>query len=293
MAAARILHDPNISVQPDFTITVYDFARNAVAQAEGITPAEATERMTAAWNADQNDKIAAWNLQLEADQVATQAAMAQAAGGQQIQPPQQQQEPPPPPPPLLEPHHHIAEQANPQRPLAKKKAKLRPFQANKPVATESTPRPSRFAIHKLEEHEYVELHYFTPEACVEAEKYDQTISQDSFMITKVDETMAFKPMAAHKASSKIVSDENLSWKQMTLAKNTMLAKMAKTGWPESYVFALATFYLHLENHRLRTKENGEAALLKYQAQVRREWHDALRNTTSDEPVFDISIINEQ
>ena len=41
---------------------------------------------------------------------------------------------------------------------------------------------------------------------------------------------------------------------------------------------------------MRLQVDGDTVLLHYQAKVRREWHEALR-ASSDEPAFDISVIN--
>ena len=67
--------------------------------------------------------------------------------------------------------------------------------------------------------------------------------------------------------------------------------MEETGWPNDHIVALATFYLNLENHPKRQEPDGDAVLLAYQAQVRRQWHIELKSTTG-EPAFDISIIND-
>lgn len=47
--------------------------------------------------------------------------------------------------------------------------------------------------------------------------------------------------------------------------------------------------MKLESHPTLVETDGDAILI-YQAQVRREWHDALKST-NDEEVFDISAIN--
>ena len=43
----------------------------------------------------------------------------------------------------------------------KKKLKLKDFVANKPVKDTAQLFPSHYAIHKLDEQEYIELYYFT------------------------------------------------------------------------------------------------------------------------------------
>ena len=74
---------------------------------------------------------------------------------------------------------------------------------NKPVQDTTQLRPSQFMIQKLEECDYVKLHYFTLEGCMEAAKQDHTIAQDTFMFTKADDSLLLKPMASHKSSNKV------------------------------------------------------------------------------------------
>ena len=87
---------------------------------------------------------------------------------------------------------------------------------------------------------------FTLEGCTEALKIDHTITQDTF--TKAEDTLLLKPMALHKPSNKVIPDEDLNWRQMLIAKSTLLYHISQTGWPEHYVVALAQFYLNLESH---------------------------------------------
>ena len=77
---------------------------------------------------------------------------------------------------------------------------------NKPVRDTTQLHPSRYAIHKLEERDYVELHYFTLEGYTEATKHDCTIAQDAFTFTKADDSLLLKPMASHKPSNKVTPD---------------------------------------------------------------------------------------
>ena len=167
---------------------------------------------------------------------------------------------------------------------------MKEFVANKPVGDTTQLCPSCYATHKLDEHDYVELYYFTLEGCMEAVKLDRTIAQDAFTFAKADNTLLLKPMALHKPSSKVIPDEDLTWRQMSIARFCLLHHMAQTGWPEPHVITLAEFYLNLESHPTRLQVDGDMVLLHYQAQVWCEWHEALR-ASSDEPAFDISIIN--
>ncbi|KIJ89442.1 hypothetical protein K443DRAFT_687279 [Laccaria amethystina LaAM-08-1] len=269
----RITQDPSLEVRPDFTSAAYDAVCTALATAEGVEKEAVAARLSDAWDVDNNTRKMAWEEQLREDE-ATAAEVRLA---------QEENE-------LREREEHRKEEEAERKEKEKKRPKLKDFVANRPVGDTTQLRPSRYAVHKLDEREYIELYYFTLEGCTEAVKLDRTIAQDAFTFAKADDTLLLRPMASHKPSNKVIPDEDLTWRQMSIAKACLLHHMAQTGWPEPHIIALAEFYLNLEGHPMRLQVDGDRVLLNYQAQVRREWHEALRNT-NDEPAFDISIIN--
>jgi hypothetical protein len=64
--------------------------------------------------------------------------------------------------------------------------------------------------------------------------------------------------------------------------------MTKYQWPDKAIVALAKNFTHLEVHAYRKREYGEQALLTYQARVRRNWHDVLKQNTA----FNIALFND-
>ncbi|EDQ99582.1 uncharacterized protein LACBIDRAFT_316361 [Laccaria bicolor S238N-H82] len=272
----RLTLDPNLEVRPDFASAAYDALCTALAAAEGVDKEAIVTRLSDAWNVENNAKKAAWDEQVRQDEAEeVEADLARECERQ------------------LELEERRKEEETERKEKEKKKPKLKNVAPNKLVRNTVRLRPSRYAIHKLEEREYVELYYFTQEGCTEALTIDRTIAQDAFTFTKADETLLLKPMASHKPSNKAVPDENLTWRQVSLAKTTLLHHMSQAGWPEYLVIMLAEFYLNLEAHPTRHEVDGDTILLHYQAQVRREWHEALRNADDDEDVFDISNINDR
>lgn len=268
----RLTLDPNLEVRPDFASPAYDALCNALAAAEGVDKGVIVTRLSDAWDVENNTKKATWEEQVRQDE-----ADATLARERELQ---------------LELEERRKEEETERKEKEKKKPKVKDFVDNKPVKDTIQLRPSRYAIHKLDEREYVELYYFTLEGCTEASKIDRTIAQDAFTFTKAEDTLLLKPMASHKPSNKAIPDEDLTWRQVSIAKTSLLYHMSQTGWPEHHVVALAEFFLNLDSHPTRLQEDGDTILLHYQAQVRREWHEALRST-SDEPVFDISAINDK
>ena len=271
----RITHDPNLEARLDFNSAAYDAVCTALATAEHITKEAVATWLSDAWDADHNVRKAAWEEQLREDEAAEADARLAREADQQRELEELRKE----------------EEAE-RKEKEKKRPKVKDFVANRPVKDATQLRPSRFAVHKLDEWEYIELYYFTLEGCTEAVRLDRTIAQDAFTFTKSDDTLLLKPMASHKPSSKVVPDEDLTWRQMSIAKASLLHHMAQTGWPEQHIYALAEFFLNLESHPTRLQTDGDTVLLHYQAQVRREWHEALKST-SDEPAFDISVINNR
>ena len=101
--------------------------------------------------------------------------------------------------------------------------------------------------------------------------------------------MALKSVSSLKASSKnVVPDADLSFRQMSMAKNAFIPLMSKYHWSDKAINAFAQLFTQLEMHPLRQREFGERALITYQARVRREWHDQLKLGSA----FNVGLINE-
>lgn len=271
----RLTVDPNCAEAPDFNAGFYTTIRDALAAAQNITPAVATESLKASWTAENDAKKAIWTQQLQEDQELEEAAN-QATEAER------------------EKEKEEVEKAKreEQKEREKKKPKLNPFTPNKSVASYVTHRPSRFAMQKLHDREYIELSYFTPEGREEAANHDHTVAEEAFALSKVNDYVGLRPIAAFKASKSVIPDNKLTWIQMTRAKTNLLNCMEETGWPSEYCNALATFFLSIENHPRLQRAGGELVMLAYQAQVRRDWHRALKDPTGSH-AFDISIINEE
>ena len=148
-------------------------------------------------------------------------------------------------------------------------------------------RPQPSALQHLVEFKYAELWYFTQEGCTDA-MHQQTQKKDSFGLTKVENTVSFRPISALKASRNVMQGADLSWHQMEIAKMTLIQQITKCGWAQKAVTALAQFFMNLEVHHYCQRAYGEHALLTYQACVRCDWHDQLKLGSG----FNIAIINE-
>lgn len=172
-----------------------------------------------------------------------------------------------------------------------RKPKFKAMASGKTVGTVYTPRPSSYALNKLKNGDYVELFYFSPEGCTQAAAEERTSAHDALAATQINDQLVLQPMAAYKPSSKVLKDADLDWRQVQVAKTSMLKHMETEGWDKDLVLALTTFYFELDNHLIRQREQGDEAITQYQAEVRRQWIDELKST-GDEPAFDIGVINE-
>ena len=170
----------------------------------------------------------------------------------------------------------------------KKKLKMRDFDDATIVGNHIAPRPAQYALRRIEDFEYVELWYLTPEGCSDATQLQLTQHDDTFGLTKVDDVVALKSIYSLKASKNVVPDAELSFRQMSMVKNTFIPLMTKYQWSEKAINAFAQFFTQLELHPLRQREFGERALITYQARVRREWHDQLKLGSG----FNLGILNE-
>ena len=265
----RITVNPNLTEAPDFTLMVYAIAPDAIAAQHQITAEAAVECLNEAWTTDNNAKKLAWEEQELADhEEVVQRAWEQ---DQRIREPQ-------------------CDEQNKAREPEKKKPKLNSFVTNCPIATAIKLCPSHFALLKLEEHDYIELSYFTPAGCAKAASNNHAVAKEAFAFSKVNNLVSLRPISAFKASSKVIQDDKLSWHEISIAKINLLQCMEETGWPKDHIITLTTFYLNLENHPKRQEPDSDTVLLAYQAQLCHEWHVQLKSTTG-KPAFNISFIN--
>ena len=266
----RILHDPHLEVVPNHAGPHYDILRNALTN-NGMTQEEAVQALNDSWNLNHAAQIQAWDLQVAEDDAALEAQRQVQQQEAEAQAVQQQ---------LLQ----EAEKAEAE----KKKPKMKDFDDTTTVGNYIAPRPAQYALRRIEEFEYVELWYLTPEGCADATHRQLTQHDDTFGLTKVDDIVTLKSVSSLKASKNVIPDSELSFRQMSMAKNTFIPLMTKYQWSARAITAFAQLFTQLELHPYRQREFGERALITYQARVRREWHDQLKLGSA----FNVGIINE-
>ena len=254
----RIETEPHLEVLPDHAGPEYLELR-ALMINTGLTEQEALDQLNTTWTRGHTTRIQSWDQQLNEDTQAEEERQRTLAEQQVEEQLQRERE----------------EEAE-KREVEKKRPKINDFQDDLMIDDFVAPRPSSYALRKIEEFEYVELYYFTQEGCVDAQENQQTQGEDTFGITKRDDSIQLQSISSLKASKNVIQDSELTWRQMTMGRTNFLAHLATAKWPEKHVNALTQFFLQLDMHHFRSRPHGERVLILYQARVRRDWHDKLK-----------------
>lgn len=91
--------------------------------------------------------------------------------------------------------------------------------------------PSQYALHYLKNFKYLVLWYLTQEGCTNVAQHHHSQNNDTFGLTKVGDVVALCQISAVRASKKVISNANLSFRQMSIAKTTLLQQITKLQWP--------------------------------------------------------------
>ncbi|KAF8259773.1 hypothetical protein EI94DRAFT_1706846 [Lactarius quietus] len=257
----RIVEDPTWAICPNFDGLEWEFFRQSAITAhqgdQPLTPEEAVQCLKEAWTCENEHLVVAWVEQLEQDQAEQQNAEPEAENNK----------------------------------AKKRKNKKKIFNPDHVIAEWLGPRPSQYALGKIENMEYIELDYFTFKGCKDAAiDANKSINNDTLAFVQLGSSIAVRPMAAVKPSRHVRNDKDLGWEEMMDAKNIMLHFMTKSGaWPEAHAESMAAFFFNLNLHLRKMQMNGKAALLLYQSRTRHEWFDALKRNEG----FNIQIIQEE
>lgn len=263
--------NPSLEVCPDFTTDAYANICQDIHRATGETQENIINRLTESWTAGHNQRVAEWNQQRERE--AADEAEAEQARAEQERELRALQE---------------AEAERERVETEKKKPKMNSFNEAASVGDSISPRPSQYAVQKLNNFEYVELWYFSPDGCKEALRTARSVADD-YGLTRVDDQLTLRPAYAFKASKAAVADHDLPFSVFLRAKNLFLMQLSKAKWPQTHIDALSLFFWHLENHTVRNNSDiGDLVILNYASRVRQDWHDRLKRDEG----FNIAIINE-
>jgi len=278
-----VLSDPALEACPDYSLDEHQDTRNTLAAVLQNSQALAIDALKALWKKENDRNKEIWAQQGNAappnqqNQPNQPGQPAQPDNPGQPNPPAQQNPPDPVLPPANQP------QANAEK---KKRPVIRKDLA---MPLNDYPRPSTYALQKLEALEYVELWYFSTEGCSDASYASISAADETLGLVQADDGMTLKRVA--RGSKKVIPDERLSSHQLSVAKGNYLYQAQHVAqWPEDVMRSFSTFYFNLDNHPFKGEILGPESLIHYQAQVRREWFDLYKRSTTGE-IFDIASIN--
>ncbi|PPR00595.1 hypothetical protein CVT24_005446 [Panaeolus cyanescens] len=288
-ANLAILSDPTKNTCPSFEDEEYSAIRQALIAGhqgpDAMTDEAAVAKLKETWTNSNARKIEAWNQQeaQRKEREAEEERAAQEAAAAEQERKRMEKE---------------AEDEAERKAAEKKKPKINSFDANKSISSYIEPRPSSFAINKLDNLGYVELDYFTDRGCRQAqEEVEQASHNTTFGLTSLGGNgasdsggLGLQPLSSLRPLKGIRRDQDLSWSETVSAKNTMISWMFKSkAWPEQHVQCTAKFFWALENHPIRkTSALGDRIVVVYGARARREWFDALERNEG----FNLALIDE-
>ncbi|KAG6876089.1 hypothetical protein C0993_005612, partial [Termitomyces sp. T159_Od127] len=268
--------NPHEQVCPDFASDAYAEARNAMREEnDALDDAAVVIMLTQAWNATNRVDRAAWdNSAREQEQREAQRALVEEG----------------------EREREAAARAQEERVEAgeeMKKNRLKYLDIPmRPPPTLPVEIPSRYAISKLQKGQYVELWYFTNAGLKYAKSSEATVDDDGMVaVAGKDGTLDWIPAAATKDSKSVVADRMLTWEDFTVAVRRILFAMEAASWTEQRITMLANFWGRLQAHPYRSSSDplDTEALLVYQDEQRRAWHQAIGSPVG---AWDISTIEE-
>jgi hypothetical protein len=265
------MDNPNNAVRPDYTSANFEEDR-APFLAIGLTEEQAVDLLSEQWTLKNNREKEVWGQQQQ------QRAEAAAEREEREEEERQRQE------------DEDAQILKDER--KKNKAKFAPI-PNVPVSSEPITLPSQVAIRKIQQHKFCELWYFTNDGLDAADaSLSYAIDDDSLsFVPSTDGTPTLVPTASARDKSHVTQDENLSMEQFGQASPRMIPFMYDHGWAQPHVQMHINFWSTIENHKWRNSRNRnqQRALLVYQGQQRRRWHNCITSPRA----FDLSIINDE
>ncbi|KAJ8521983.1 hypothetical protein ONZ45_g1412 [Pleurotus djamor] len=271
----RLTTDPHTLTCPDYTLELYARVRQSVTDA-GINEEQAVERLKALWNAQNEVQRELWNQQVEADRLAEVASREQQEAEEVARAQAEAEE--------------VASARAEDR--KKNKVKYAPV-PQRPVPNTPVILPSPYALHKLDRGLWVELWYFT-NAGLAATTADPSSAEDDAMavIQRSDGSHGLVAAPSTKASKLAVSDKCLTWENFTQAAARFVEAIRLAAWPQDRVDMFIHFFTALQSHPFRFTSNAidQQALLTYEDEQRRLWHNTISNSDS---AYSIAQINEE
>ncbi|KAH9931464.1 uncharacterized protein B0H18DRAFT_1116270 [Fomitopsis serialis] len=267
--------DPSGEVCPNYAGPAYAPFRQMLVE-RGMTVEDATQALKDGWQAEYNQRLEAWQTQVQADIAAAEAQhqRMQEEAARNLAAEQQVRE-------------------EERRAMDKKKPKLARIISSQPPPDTIRDRISEYARDKLAKLGYVELDYFTAKAKSEASTYSKTVADDAMLMMRGEGSNLynFVPAAAGRAQ-KVRADADLPFAEFLLTWQGFLAELETLPlWPREHIDQYQDFLVAIVGHVDNQEAVGQAALMLYVDSVRHEWHRKVLAKDMDDTLFNISKFN--
>lgn len=253
-----LVEDPNLAIRPDFASQEHEASRHQLVE-EGLSNENAARTLAALWTLANNAEKDRWALK--------QRRLLEARQREEEEEEERQQQ------------RKEEEETARLEERKKNKTKYAPIVRGK-VPSDPTILPAQYAIRKMKSGDYCELHYFTNRGLEDA-KLSNLIAEPEAMVMlpAADGLHSWIPAAAVKdpKAAPVVKDENLSWEEFNEAAPRMITMMKLYDWPNDRTDMHIQFWSALQTHRWRHAPDQlkQRALLLYQSQQRRRWHQTI------------------
>ncbi|KAG1887920.1 uncharacterized protein F5891DRAFT_966538 [Suillus fuscotomentosus] len=272
----RLLSDPQIEICPDFTSAFYQTSRAPLVAANN-TEDQAANLLQAVWVATNAAQQLQWQAQVALDQAAE-------ADRQRL---------------IDQENDHLLQAQRLADATVEEEEKKKNRLKHIPIP--KRPRPSRasenilvsdFALRKLDKGHFVEIYYWTNKGLADARFSYRAADDEGMVPTKTsDGATAWIPANATRPSSTVVPDCSLEPLDFAQAIPRLVASLTERGWNHERVHMLAGFWGALMLHRYWSLDDplDRRALLMYQEEQRRAWHQAI---PLPDGAWDISILDD-
>ncbi|KIJ59029.1 hypothetical protein HYDPIDRAFT_101523 [Hydnomerulius pinastri MD-312] len=270
----RLLADPNLEICPDYASEIYDAVCTALVD-DHTTEQQAIQKLQAVWQAGNTAMKVQWQEQLNHEQEDWEE-QARLAEERQVQ---------------LAQVEHDEEEAALKEERKKHKHKYTPIQ-DSGVPTETPVMPAAYALHRLQQSDYVKLWHFTNNGLDDALNTSLTTNDNAMVMSRLhDGAITWTPAANSRSSSTIIANQDLTFEEFCITCPQMITAMEQTNWTKERILMMATFWRNIQIHPFRSSRDPLApkALLVYQAEQRRLWHITAK---SPKGPYDLSMINE-
>lgn len=255
-----IIRDPNEAVQPDFASEDYQAAHQALVS-DNVSEEAAIALLSTAWAANNTAEKEIWERQRrEEGELARD---------------QERQE--------REESACMEEVRVAEEETARVEEKRR--HKNKYTEISLAPPPttppeilSTYATTRLQKGLFVEMWYFTNEGLDYALKTSASTDDDTMVQTiDKDGNASWVTTAASKGAKAALDDRHLSWEQLLVAIPRFLDAIHVAGWTEQRQDMMTSLFTGLQAHPYRSSRDplDRVALLRYLAEQRRLWHQAI------------------